>query len=175
MWAALLRQDFVAAREFARERYELHFRDYGLEHVWTAWALCDWARCRAATGETTQAVAQIQQALPVARKHWSYDSDQLWFLLSDAAHVMVDAGHFEEAERYARESLEVIERAHREDLDAWRAQSLELLGKALLGQKKTQEAVLLLARAQAMYQQLGPAWTKTAQRIATQLQILRPS
>jgi len=82
---------------------------------------------------------------------------------------MVSAGYFDDAERYARESMDVVEQAHREEVDAWRAESLELLGVALLGKKRYPEAIPLLARAQAMYGQLGPAWTKTAGRVAMRL------
>jgi tetratricopeptide (TPR) repeat protein len=167
--AAARRQDFAAARDFARQHCELEAATFGAEHVWSARAKFDWARFRAETGETAQAMAQIREALPVVREYWSHGSDALWLPLAAAARVMVSAGYFDDAERYARESMDVVEQAHREEVDAWRAESLELLGVALLGKKRYPEAIPLLARAQAMYGQLGPAWTKTAGRVAMRL------
>src|ERR1017187_7821152 len=122
---------------------------------------------RAVTGGRAEAAAKVQQAIPVVRKYWSHGNDWLWFPLTAASHVLVSAGRFAEAERYARESLLVRDEAHREQSDPWLAESLEVLGAALMGEKKHGDAVAALERSEQIYSGLGPAWARTAQRVRT--------
>lgn len=159
-------EDFASARDFARQRFDLVA---GMGSVWRAEAECEWARFRAETGETAEAERQIHEALPMLRRHWGDGSDSFWHAVRAAAQVAIRAGHFEEAERYARESIQIVDMAQRDAVDTWRAESLELLGEALLGEKKYVEAMRLLQRAQSMYGQLGPAWTKSAARVESRI------
>ena len=162
-------QNFAAAANFARQENDLLQRDpqYRQQEIALAQNSLEWARLRAETGETAEAVAQVQQAIPVVRKYWSHGNDWLWFPLTAASHVLVSAGRFAEAERYARESLLVRDEAHREQSDPWLAESLEVLGAALMGEKKHGDAVAALERSEKIYSGLGPAWARTAQRVRT--------
>ncbi|HEV3201789.1 MAG TPA: protein kinase [Bryobacteraceae bacterium] len=157
------KRDFAAAREFASRRYQLYHGD----STWAAQSQLDWARYRADTGEIAEAMAQVRAALPVIRKYPLHESQ--WRSLLPASHVLVKAGRFEEAERYARESLQVVEGAHREEVDSVRAESLEMIGTALSGQKKYREAIPVLEHARSIYAQLGPAFAKTADSVQARL------
>jgi hypothetical protein len=161
------RQDFAAAKEFARQRYQSILKNYGPDVTWTALYQLDWARFLADTGEIAEAMAQVRAAMPVIRKYPLRESQ--WRPLLPASHVLVKAWHFEEAERYARESLKVVEDAKREEVDSVRAESLELIGTALLGERKPREAIPLLERARGIYAQLGPAFANSADSVKAQL------
>ncbi len=156
--------DFPAAKEFARQYYEARLRNLGPNHARTAEASILWARFRAETGETKEAVAQVLEAIPVARVGLPHLSTTLWSSLTGVSHVLNAAGHFAEAEPYAREEIAIVDNAHFQEVDARRAQSLFELAKALRGQDKDREAVATFTRAGKIYEQLGPNWAKSVER-----------
>jgi tetratricopeptide (TPR) repeat protein len=155
--------DLAAAVEFARQRYQLVVKDYGVDNLWVVRCQLDWARYRAEAGEKAEALAQVQEAMQVLSRHPLNESR--WSPLLAASHVLATAGHFEEAERYARESLQVVNATHRDEVDPGRAESLELIGTALSGEKKYGEAVPVLERARDIYAQLGPAFGKSTELV----------
>jgi tetratricopeptide (TPR) repeat protein len=158
------RQDFAAARDFARRRFEAMVQLHGPNHIITMLASLDWARFRAETGETVEAMAQVRTALAEFFKYASPGSESLCFPLAARSQVLVKAGEYKDAERDAREALKGIEAAHREEIDPFRAEVLEHLGAALSGQKRYREAIPVLEKAEAIYRQSGPAWLLTADR-----------
>jgi len=127
-------------------------------------ALLDWARFRAETGETAEALAQVRTAMAEVLKYASPGSESLCFPLAARAQVLVRTGEFKDAERDARESLKGIEAAGRDEIDPFRAEVLEHLGEALSGQKRYHEAIPVLEEAEAIYRRCGPQWRLTADR-----------
>jgi len=153
--------DFRAASELARLRYQVIVKGYSSDHRWAAQCQLDWARYRAETGEIEEAMAQARAAMTLVVRDPRLGESLCWPLLA-ASHVLVRAGQFDEAERNAREALKVVDEGQREEADSVRAESLELIGTALKGEKKYREAKPVLEHAQSIYQQLGRPWTKSA-------------
>src|SRR5260370_27227850 len=102
--------------------------------------------------------------MPWARKGRPALSATLWTPLVCLSHILNLAGRFEEAERYAQESLAVSDEQHLAEVDARRAQSLWNLGQALLGQHKRREAAETLERCARIYERLGLNWAKRAEQ-----------
>jgi tetratricopeptide (TPR) repeat protein len=155
--------DYVAASQFALRRYRSVVKDYGPENQWAVQCRLDWARYRAETGEISEAMAEVRSAMPAVRRHPLNESQ--WSLLLPASHVLARAGHFEEAEQLAREAFTVVESTQRDEVDWARAESLELIGTALAGEKKYREALPFLDRARAVYERLGPVFSRSLPRI----------
>jgi tetratricopeptide (TPR) repeat protein len=159
------RGDFAAAKEFARQYYEVMLRNIGPDHPRTAEGKILWATYRADTGEAKQAAEQALEAMLLARKGLPALSATLWTPLVCLSHILNLAGRFEEAERYAREALAVVDAQHLPEVDARRAQTLCNLGQALQGEKKHREATDMLDRSARIYEQLGPNWAKRAEQV----------
>jgi hypothetical protein len=109
---------------------------------------------------------RVRDELPKIREVWNRESDYLWVPLTQAAHVMLKANRFAEADRYAREALHAAEIAGSPANSPWRAEATELLGSALMGERNPVEGLRLLSEAQRMYAQCGPAWSASARRLA---------
>ncbi|HLJ48227.1 MAG TPA: serine/threonine-protein kinase [Bryobacteraceae bacterium] len=164
-----LRLNFATARDIARQRYELILGRYGAGSLEAATASLEWARFRAAMGETAAAMTQLREAMPVIRRNWTHEVDFLWYSLKAASEVLARSGRFEEAGRYARESLEMAEEAHREEVDPWRAESMERIGVAFTGAGQYDAAIPILAKSEAMYRQLGEGWVHRAEWVTERL------
>ena len=164
--AAGYRGDFVRARDLAREDCERSLQTPGPARVESSIRCLAWARYRAETGEIQPAVVQVRDELPKIRKVWNRESDYLWVPLAFAAHVMLKANQFLEADGYAREALHAADIAGSPAHNPWRAEATELLGSALLGERNVAAGERLLSEAQRMYAQCGPAWSASARRLA---------
>jgi tetratricopeptide (TPR) repeat protein len=183
MQLSALNGDFAAATQFARQRYQSIVKDYGPENRWAARSQLDWARYRAETGEIAEAMAQVRPALHILG---SQPADELrWSPLLAASSVFASGGHFEEAEQLAREAFEVIQSTERDEIDWARAESLELIGTALAGEKSYREALLVLDHARIIYEDLGPVLArkqahvqelmgKSRQAVPSEASALRP-
>ena len=156
------RGDLVAARDFARQYYEVVRKNIGPDHVATADGKLLWARYRADTGEIEEAVEQALEAMPVVRKSYPSLSINLWTPVTCVAHIMNLAGRFGEAEGYAREALALVDAEHSPEVDGRRAQTLFELGTVLQREKKHREAADTLERAAGIYDRLGPKWVQRA-------------
>ena len=156
------KQDFPAAREFARKSHEAWVQMSGRDHPSTLAQGLAWARYRAETGEIAEAVAQVRAGLPVIRR--GPNGGSLYRCLDSASRVMTLAGLSPEAEQYARESLKLLDQLRWDALAFDRADSLEALGAALYGQKRYREAIPALASAEELYRRSGPAWAMCADR-----------
>jgi serine/threonine protein kinase len=167
------RDNFVAAKEFARQYYEATLKSIGPDHVRTALAKIMWARFRAETGETKEAVEQAREGMQVVRKASPPLSSVLWTPLTSASHVLNLAGRFAEAEPLAREQLAIVDHENLPEADARRAGTLMELGTALQGEKKYREATSTFERADRIYAQLGPVWALRAEQVRKKLSELR--
>jgi serine/threonine-protein kinase len=167
------RDNFVAAKEFARQYYEVNLRSVGPDHGLTAQAKLMWARYRAETGETKAAVEQTFEALPVARRGLTPLSSALWTPLNSASHILSLAGRFRDAEPLAREQLSIVDNQHMQEVDARRAGTLMELGTALQGERKYREARSTFERADRIYAQLGPTWALRLEQVRKKLSELR--
>ena len=167
------RDNFVAARDFARQFYEVTLRNIGPDHERTAQAKLMWARFRAETGETKEAVEQTIEAMQVIRKVLPPLASTLWTPLNSASHVLNLAERFADAEPLAREQLAISDNHHLLEVDARRAGTLMELGTALQGEKKYREATTTLERADRIYAQLGPVWAMRAEQVRRKLSELR--
>src|ERR1017187_9877542 len=163
------RDNFVAAAEFARQYYEVNLRNIGPDHERTAQAKIMWARFRAETGETKEAVEQAREAMQVVRRAVPPLSSVLWTPLASASHILSLAGRFDEAEPLAREQLAIVEHQQLPEADARRAGTLFELGMALQGEKKNREATAAFERADRIYVQLGPVWSSPAEQVLQKL------
>ena len=161
----------VRARDLAREDCERSLLILGPARVETAVRCAAWARYRAETGEIEPALRQVRDELPKVRKIWNRESDYLWVPLTYAAHVMLKADKFTEADRYAREALHASDIAGSPANNPWRAEATELLGSALIGERDTVPGQRLLFEAQRLYAQCGPAWSASARRLAEAIRL----
>src|ERR1035438_9981824 len=167
------RDNFLAARDFARQYYEVNLRNIGPDHERTAQAKIMWARFRAETGETKEAVEQAREAIQVVRRAVPPLSSVLWTPLASASHILSLAGRFDEAEPLAREQLAIVDHQQLPEADARRAGTLFELGIALQGEKKNREAATTFERADRIYEQLGPVWNLRAEQVRKKLSELR--
>jgi tetratricopeptide (TPR) repeat protein len=156
--------NFTAAREAARQYYEVRLRNLGPMHARTAEAKIMWARYRAETGETKEAVEQALEAMPTARIGLPPLSAILWTSLMNVSRILNLAGRFSEAETYAREGLAVLDKLRIPEVDARRGQTVFELGQALQGEKKY-EAMSSLERSAGIFERLGPVWAKRAEQV----------
>jgi len=157
------KQDFSGAAEFCRQGYEVWVRNLGPDNLNSLIGQTMCARYQAETGETAEAIRQIQAALPVIRKALDPDNFNLWTSTVSAARIFIRADLFAEAEPYAREALRLVDVQKLPEADTRRAESLLHLGMALNGQKKYVEAIAVLQRDAAIYRQLGSA--KSLERV----------
>lgn len=155
--------NFAAARDAAKRMIEVTERKNGPESPNTAQSRNIWAVYAAATGETGPAAEAVRDSMRVLERVMKAPSLNLWYAARNASNVMRLAGQYDEAERYARESLEVAHAAHLTDLDLRTANSWEALGRALAAEKKLGEAVGALEKAEAAYRQAG--WTPKADEL----------
>jgi tetratricopeptide (TPR) repeat protein len=167
------RDNFVAAKEFARQYYEATLKGIGPDHQRTAQAKIMWARFRAETGETKEAVEQAREGMQVVRKALPPLSSMLWTPLTSASHVLNLAGRFADAEPLAREQLAIVDNQRWPEVDARRAGTLMELGTALQGEKKNREATTTFERADRIYAQLGPTWAMRAEQVRKKLSELK--
>jgi tetratricopeptide (TPR) repeat protein len=167
--ASARKGDFAAAKEFARQRYEVAVRFEGPDHVDAAVSKMIWARHRAEMGEIRESVNQLREAMPVIRKAYRPPSLDLWVCLAAAARILNRAERFGEAEPYAREALAVVDSARLTQSDSRRAESLFHLGEALRGQGRDREAIDALQKSAAVYERAGSQWAKAAERIRAML------
>jgi serine/threonine protein kinase len=164
------KHNYVVARDFAEEQYRLTLRDLGPDHAGTATNEIFWARFRAETGELKEAVQQVHEAMAVLRKIYPPLSANLWQPMTGAAGVLNRAGHYQEAEAYARQLIAQCDAEHLTEADARKAESLSRLGDALLGEHRYREALETLERSARGYEQAGPIWAKRAEQIRATIQ-----
>jgi tetratricopeptide (TPR) repeat protein len=158
---SFLKENFSAAAEFMRHDYELA-ASYGLEDKAEVEVM--WARYRAEAGEVPEALSQIREALPRVRKYARHGYLSGYFLEA-SARVFSKAGRFEEAARAAREALDAFREDRIPETHPLTAALMEDLGVALGGLKRNREAITALEKAVELYEQLGPAYGRTADRV----------
>jgi hypothetical protein len=105
------------------------------------------------------------ESMPVARTGLPPLSSVLWSPLTNVCHILNMAARFAEAEPYAREADAINDKASLPEVDPRRAQTLVELGTALRGERKEREGRTTLDRALKIYEQLGPIWVSSAQRV----------
>lgn len=147
------RRDFVKAADFYRQGYQSSLKYYGPDHAGTAEAKVHWARSRLQIGETKEALAQIKEAIPVARRGLPPDSLTLWEILHNAIHTCNDARDFEDAESYTREALAINERLHLPPTSERWGMLYWDLGRAERGEKHYPDAIAALEKAEADFEQ----------------------
>ncbi len=165
--------NLTAARDFARQYYQLMRSILGPESEITIEGDLLWARYRADTGEAAEAIRQVLADMPVIRRTYPALSINLWTPLMSAAHIFNLAGRFAEAEPYAREGLAVVDALPSPELDQRRAGTLMELGTALQGEKKYRGATSTFERADRIYAQLGPTWALRGEQVRKKLSELR--
>jgi tetratricopeptide (TPR) repeat protein len=104
----------------------------------------------------------MRESMRVIEKLLQPPSLNLWYAARNASNLMRRVGQYGEAERYARESLAVAQAAHLSDTDPRPANSWEALGRVLIEEKKYQEGVPALEKAEAIYKGADGGWTKAA-------------
>lgn len=154
-----------AGKEAAQRMIDVDAHNLGPDAVATAQAREIWATFAAKTGEASAAAAAIRESMPVIERGIPSPSMNLWHAARNASGVMRLAGQYEEAERYARESLMVAQAAHLAEGDPRPGTSWEALGRALYQEKKYAEAIPALEKAEAVYRHAGAAWAAKAGEI----------
>ena len=165
IWIDARQGDLAGARDLARRQYDLLLQSGDDDQIWTACASLYLARFLAETGDISGALARLRTAMPTVRKNMQQGNVFLWGPLTSASHVLLAADQVSEAERYARESLAVVDDAQRDEVDPWRAESLLLVGTALSRGENRRDAQPFLRRAWAIYSHLGPVWSTTAEHV----------
>jgi len=158
--------------EFARRNYELTSAFNRDNFADTAEAAMEWARYRAETGETADAVTQIHAAMPEIRKMYMVGG-MLARYVQGSARVYNRAGLFAPAEHNAREALDAWRHGQLPEMHPMAAACLEDLGGALAGLKRYREAIPALEKSLEIYRGLGPAYAKTADRVEVVLNQVR--
>jgi serine/threonine-protein kinase len=144
--------DPAGAADAAHQRYEVLASHFGSDNPNTAIAKILWARKRADAGDLGDGAAQVLEAMKVVRQQLSPLSIDRWFALSSAAHVLIEAKRFPEAEAISREMMPILDGNHVPDNDLRRAESLFELGRALRRQKKDREAAEVLTKSAEIYE-----------------------
>ena len=162
-------KNYQAGKEAAQRSIDDWVRNDGPDVVGVAQARELWATFAVKTGDTEGAAAAIRQSMPLIEKKIPSPSLDLWHAARNASNVMRLAGENQEAERYARESLMVVQAARLEEGDARTGNSWESLGLVLYQEKKYAEAIPALEKAAAIYSHGGPTW---APKVAELRQLL---
>ena len=158
-------QNNQAGKAAAQRMIDVYAHNHGPARVTAAQARNIWASFAVKTGEATAAADAIRESMPVIEKAVPSPSLSLWHAARNASNVMRLAGEYQEAERYARESLMVAQAAHLAEDDARTGNSWEALGQALFQEKKYAEAIPALAKAEAAYSHAGAAWATRADEV----------
>jgi serine/threonine-protein kinase len=153
---------YQAGKEAAQRLIDVNVREAGPESLRTAQARNIWAGFAAQTGEPDAAAEAMRESMRVIEKLLQPPSLNLWYAARNASNLMRRVGQYAEAERYARESLAVAQAAHLSDTDPRPANSWEALGRVLIEEKKYQEGVPALEKAEAIYKGADGGWTKAA-------------
>jgi TolB-like protein len=143
------RVDFVNQTNFFKQSYEVSRKYNGPDHVFTAVAEVRWARARTRIGEGKEAVEQIREAIPLARRGFPPDSPRLWNILHDAIHTCNEAKSYRDAESYTMEALALNERMHLTAASERWGMLYWDLGRAKRGEKKYRDAIAALEKAEA--------------------------
>ncbi|MGA3019378.1 MAG: serine/threonine-protein kinase [Bryobacteraceae bacterium] len=151
-------KNYQAGKEAAQRAIDNWVHNFGPEAVGAAQAREVWATFAVKTGDAEGAAEAIRQSMPLIEKRIPSPSLDLWHAARNASNVMRLAGDYQEAERYARESLMVVEAAHLAEGDPRAGNSWEALGLALYEEKKYAEAIPALEKAVAAYSHAGPTW-----------------
>ncbi|MGW5050717.1 ATP-binding protein [Actinokineospora sp. NPDC004072] len=154
-WA--LRDTGATYRQLGRHTEAIAMLEQALEmhladgDTWgEATALAGLAKAHVQTGELDLALAESQRALQIRREH--QDQRNIGNALNDVSHVHLVRGDFAGAEELAKSALEILTA-----VDYWngRARSCELLGDALDGAGRADEAAEQWRAALELYSLLG--------------------
>jgi serine/threonine-protein kinase len=162
-------KDMAGATEYARQRYENMVRHLGEDSVYTASSRAMWARGLAESGNTGEALRQLDAAMPIVRKAYQPLNANLWTPVVAASRIYCKAGIFAKAEAYAREALQIVDAEGLPKMDTRRAESLFHLGAALHGEQQDAAAFPVLQQSLAIYRQSGPAFANSVERVQTLL------
>jgi tetratricopeptide (TPR) repeat protein len=154
------RRDFENAADFYRQSYEVSRKYYGPDHASTAETAVHWARSRTRIGEGKEAVEQIREAIPVARRRLPPDSPRLWNVLHDAIHACNEAEAYRDAESYTMEALVLNERMHLTPASERWGMLYWDLGRAKRGEKNYRAAIAALEKAAADLRQFPDTRTR---------------
>jgi serine/threonine protein kinase len=165
--------DPAGAKAYAAQMVEVATRTVGPDSAEAAQAKIVWAIPAARTGELDKAAKAVEEAMPVIQKRFASPSLDLWLALRNASGVTRLAGRYAEAERYARESLQVAEDAHMGRDDPRLGNSWEWLGEALCKENKSAEGIAALQQAQTIYRNAGAPWATTSARVSVRIAEVR--
>jgi serine/threonine protein kinase len=143
-----LGQDHLdAAEELLQKALVIRARDLGAKDAATTETKFHLAQLAEKKGELPAAVHLYREVVELLSEAPETDNRKLAGTLIQLAAVLGDLGDHQSAEREARLSLELYERDHPDD---WRADAARsVLGAALLGQKRYEDAQALLQRGYA--------------------------
>jgi tetratricopeptide (TPR) repeat protein len=153
---------YQAGKQAAQRMIDVNLHAAGPESPLVAQARNIWATFAVETGESAAAADAMRESMRVIEKSIQPPSLNLWHAARNASNVMRIAGQYADAERYARESLAVVQAAHLAENDQRVANSWEALGRALHEEKKHGEAASALENAERIYRHAGGAWTSKA-------------
>ena len=165
------RKNYVAARDFTRQQYEMFLSNFGPHFRPTLEALMLWERNRALTGQAADALQPALLAMQELRGTYPPMAKGLWNNLQCLAAVQNAAGDFNGALAASQESLEIYNHSTWNAHDPRRAQNLLQLAISLRGLHKYREAEPLLREAQSIYAASGPMWLTKSREIADLLAV----
>jgi serine/threonine protein kinase len=168
---ARIRKNLPQAKAYAERMVDIAARSVGPNHPSVLIVRLNWADLAAQTGEVDRAVEVVNSAMPLIEKGFPAQSAEIWHDGMSASRVMRLAGRLDQAERYARESLNASRTWA--DSDARVADAWETLADVLLAEKKRADALTALDRAQTIYRKAGPAWQGNARVLDRRIAELR--
>lgn len=163
------RDDFLAARDYAKQYYGLLRSNLGPDHRATLEGLLLWERHRADTGEAAESLGPALAAMSSLRQKYPPMSVGLWFNLRNLAHIQNATADFHAAQLTSEEALAIYDRGTWSHTDTRRAQTLLELAVALRGLHKNVEAQPVLKEALAIYSKSGPLWVRRSQQVRAML------
>jgi tetratricopeptide (TPR) repeat protein len=141
--------DLAGAEEYQRQYRDEMLRQVGPNHAYSVDALANWAVAESRLGHAAEAAEASRSALDTGRRLFPAGGQNLWPPLFARASVLNDEGRFKDAEALARESLQCL--PSKNEQDPRLAQSWGEIGIALLGEKRSAEAIPALETSERIF------------------------
>lgn len=143
----LARGDLDQAEKVARQALELQKKVLGEDHLHLAWAYTSLGRVAEQKGDLEAAELNFRRSIDIFEAQARAGEPLLGRTYNSLAGILIDTGRPQEAERIARRVIERRRQAGIVEVNWRQAQTLGVLGEALLAQGRFEEAEVELLEA----------------------------